>query len=259
MTFNNATTPDSVNDQQQPLRAIVGIGASAGGLEALQQLFDKLPPDTDLAFVVVQHLSPDFKSLMDEILRRHTAMAVHRVTDGMKVEANSVYFIPPKMEMIISDGKLLLTEKDYTQALSLPIDHFFRSLAQEACWQSVAIVLSGTGSDGSRGIRDVHAAGGLVIAQDTESAKFDGMPKSAVETDVVDLVLSPAAMAEALFAVRRPSATATQRINARRRTRSKTNPEPVERCSQAGFQSLQTSHGDAAHRTSLATQTHQQR
>lgn len=177
----------------------MGIGASAGGLEALQQLFDKLPPDTDLAFVVVQHLSPDFKSLMDEILRRHTAMAVHRVTDGMKVEANSVYSIPPKMEMIVSDGKLLLTEKDDSQTLSLPIDHFFRSLAQEAGLQSVAIVLSGTGSDGSRGIRDVHAAGGLVIAQDTESAKFDGMPKSAVETDVVDLVLSPAEMAEALL------------------------------------------------------------
>lgn len=197
---------DKIKDQTQLSekksrlpRYIVGIGASAGGLEALQQLFEKLPPDTDLAFVVVQHLSPDFKSLMDEILRRHTAMAVHRVEDGMAVEANSVYFIPPKKEMIVSGGKLLLTEKDQSQGLTLPIDHFFRSLAQEAGQQSIAIVLSGTGSDGSRGIRDVSEAGGLVIAQDADTAGFDGMPKSAVETGMVDLVLSPAMIAETLL------------------------------------------------------------
>lgn len=167
------------------------IGASAGGLEALQQLFEELPPDTELAFVVVQHPSPDFKILMDEILRRHTEMAVYRVEDGITVEANPVYFIPPKKEMIVSGGKLLLTEKDQSQGLTLPIDHVFRSLAQEVGQQSIAIVLSGTGSDGSRGIRDISEAGGLVIAQDTGSASFDSMPKSAVEGGVVDLVLSP--------------------------------------------------------------------
>ncbi|MAT71041.1 MAG: chemotaxis protein CheR [Planctomycetaceae bacterium] len=180
-------------------RFIVGIGASAGGLETLQQLFEHLPPDTGMAFIVVQHLSPDFKSLMDELVRRHTEMAVFRVEDGMVVQRNAVYFIPPKKEMIISDRRLLLTDKDPSQGLTLPIDHFFRSLAQDAARRSIAVVLSGTGSDGSRGIIDVHEAGGLVIAQTTDTARFDGMPKSAVETGVVDFVLSPEEIAGTLL------------------------------------------------------------
>jgi two-component system CheB/CheR fusion protein len=170
---------------------VAGIGASAGGLEALERLFRSMPADSGVAFVVIQHLSPDFKSLMDELLARHTKMPIHRVEDGMKVEPNSIYLIPPKKDMIISGGKLLLTDKDPDQDLSLPIDHFFRSLAQDIGRRSIAVVLSGTGSDGSRGIRDVHEAGGLVIAQNEETAKFDGMPKSARDTGVVDCVLSP--------------------------------------------------------------------
>lgn len=170
---------------------IVGIGASAGGLEALEQFFNAMPPESGMAFVVVQHLSPDFKSLMDELLSHRTNMVIHRVEDGMQVEANAIYLIPPKKEMIISGGRLLLTDKDPTQALTLPIDHFFRSLAQDAGRDAIAIVLSGTGSDGSRGVRDVHEAGGLVVVQSLESAKFDGMPKSAVDTGVADLVLRP--------------------------------------------------------------------
>ena len=111
---------------------IVGIGASAGGLEALEQIFQAMPADIGMAFVIVQHLSPDFKSLMDELLARYTRMAIYRVENGMEVQPNAIYLLPPKREMIISNGKLLLTEKDASQILSLPIDHFFRSLAQDA-------------------------------------------------------------------------------------------------------------------------------
>lgn len=178
---------------------VVGVGASAGGLEALESFFQHMPADAGMAFVVVQHLSPDFKSLMDELLSRRTEIAIHRVADGMDVEPNAIYLIPPKKEMIISGGRLLLTDKDPTTGLSLPIDTFFRSLAQDYGERAVGIVLSGTGSDGSRGIRAIHDAGGLVIAQNEETAKFDGMPRSAVETGIVDLVLPPAAMAKVLL------------------------------------------------------------
>jgi two-component system CheB/CheR fusion protein len=178
---------------------VVGVGASAGGLEALEAFFEQMPADTGLAFVVVQHLSPDFKSLMDELLSRRTEIAIHRVEDGMLVEANAMYLIPPKKEMIISGGRLLLTDKDPATGLSLPIDAFFRSLAQDLGERAIGVVLSGTGSDGSRGIRAIHDAGGLVIVQDEQTARFDGMPRSAVETGIVDLILPPAAMPQALL------------------------------------------------------------
>ena len=144
---------------------VVGIGASAGGLEALEEFFEKMPAKTGMAFVVVQHLSPDFRSLMDELLARRTQIPIRRVEDGMLVEADTVYLLPPKKEMIISGGRLLLTDKDLSQALTLPIDHFFRSLAQDLAEGAIGIVLSGTGSDGSRGIRAIHDAGGLVLVQ----------------------------------------------------------------------------------------------
>ncbi len=174
--------------------SVVGIGASAGGLEALQHFFDNLPATTGMAFVVVQHLSPDFKSLMDELLARHTTLPIHLVENAMLVEAGHIYLIPPKKEMIISGGRLLLSERDRQVELTLPIDVFFRSLAQDCGRHAIAIVLSGTGSDGSRGICDVHDAGGLVIVQDLESAQFDGMPRTAHDTGVADWVLPPQQM-----------------------------------------------------------------
>ncbi len=118
---------------------VVGIGASAGGLEALEALFHRMPTDTGMAFIVVQHLSPDFKSLMSELLSRHTEMPIYRVRDGMKVEANAVYLIPPKKEMLISGGVFLLTDKDPQQSLALPIDVFFRSMAQDVKDRAVGI------------------------------------------------------------------------------------------------------------------------
>ena len=170
---------------------IVGIGASAGGLEALETMFDQMPGGCGMAFVIVQHLSPDFKSLMVELLERHTSMAVHRVTDNMSVERDSLYLIPPRQDMIIKDGKLLLTERKKSKELSLPIDLFFNSLAEEKGAKSVGIVLSGTGSDGSRGVKKIHDAGGVVIVQKPESARFDGMPRSAIDSGHSDLLADP--------------------------------------------------------------------
>jgi two-component system CheB/CheR fusion protein len=178
---------------------VVGIGASAGGLEALERLFEAMPLDTGMAFVVVQHLSPDFKSLTDDILARRTRIPIRVVENGMWVHPNTIYLMPPKKDMIVSGGRLLLSDKDPAQMITLPIDHFFRSLAHDRGEKAIGVILSGTGSDGSRGVREIHEAGGLVIAQNPESAKFDGMPRSAIDTGAVDLVLTPEEMPEALL------------------------------------------------------------
>ncbi|HEY5935442.1 MAG TPA: chemotaxis protein CheB, partial [Kofleriaceae bacterium] len=183
--------------RERPGGRIVGIGASAGGLESLELLFDALPPDTGMAFVVIQHLSPDFRSLMDELIRRHSEMPVVIAEDGMAVQPNHIYLMPPRKEMIIRDRHLVLTDKE-AHTFSLPIDRFFRSLAQDVGELSVAIVLSGSGSDGSRGVVDVKRAGGLVLAETAASAKFDGMPLSAAATGVVDQAHPPRDLARVL-------------------------------------------------------------
>lgn len=158
-----------------------------------------MPEDSGMAFVVIQHLSPDFKSMMDELLARRTKIPVRQVEDGMRVEPNHIYLIPAKKEMIISGGALLLSDKSASQELTLPIDVFFRSLAQDVGDHAIGIVLSGAGSDGARGIRDIHAAGGVVLCQDERTAAFDGMPRSARDTGVVDHVLSPGEMPNVLI------------------------------------------------------------
>ena len=173
---------------------VVGIGASAGGLEAIERFFDNVPLNCGLSFVLVQHLSPDFKSLMDELLARHTKIAIHRVQHGMPIERDAIYLIPPKTNMMLSDGRLWLSDQEPKLGPNLPIDIFLRSLAQSAGNRAIAVILSGTGSDGSRGVREVHEKGGLVVAQDPDTAGFDGMPKAAIGTGVVDLVLAPEAM-----------------------------------------------------------------
>lgn len=173
----------------------VGIGASAGGLEALRDFFDHMSADSDAGFIVVQHLSLDFESLMDELLARNTSMSVENVVHGVEVLANTIYLIPPGKNITLVDGCLYLSEQRRQGGVNLPIDHFFRSLATDAKHRAVGIVLSGTGSDGSRGIKSIREAGGLILVQDRKSARFDGMPFNAEKTGTADFVLPPEELA----------------------------------------------------------------
>lgn len=177
----------------------VAIGASAGGLEAIETFFKHMPANSGLAFVVIQHLSPDYRSMMVELLAKHTPMRVIRAEHDMRVEANQVYLIPPKTNLTILKGKLQLTEQERHRGINLPIDIFFNSLALDQGAASIAVILSGTGSDGSRGIRGIKNANGLVLVQDDVSAKFDGMPRSAIATGLADVVQNPAEMPEQIL------------------------------------------------------------
>ena len=183
-----------------PPRHYVAIGASAGGLEAIESFFTHMPFTSGLAFIVIQHLSPDYKSLMVELLSKKTAMPVQRAEDGMAVLPDHVYLIPPKKNLRIFHGKLLLSEQDHARGINLPIDVFMRSLAEDQGEKAIGIVLSGTGSDGMRGVRTIKESGGMVMVQDEESAKFDGMPKAAQSTGLVDFVLPPDQMPTQLLA-----------------------------------------------------------
>ena len=168
---------------------IVGIGASAGGLEALEGFFPNVPPDCHIAFVVVQHLDPKQKSIMGALLRKYTPMKILEVTDGIKIEPNCIYLNPPNRNMNIIGGKLQLFEPAGRHELNLPIDFFFRSLAEDQAEKAIGIVLSGTGSDGTLGLRAIKGAGGMAMVQDESQAKYDGMPRSAIDTGLVDFVL----------------------------------------------------------------------
>jgi two-component system CheB/CheR fusion protein len=177
----------SRDPQTNPARfRVVGIGASAGGLESLEQFFKNLPPNPEMAFVVVQHLSPDFRSVMDELLARHCDLPIQQAEHNIEVAPNRVYLLPPGKEMIIREKRLLLSDKERAHGLTLPIDQFFRSLALDLGPDAVAVVLSGSGSDGSRGIREIKRMGGRVFVENPDSAKFDGMPLSALATGIVD-------------------------------------------------------------------------
>ncbi|MES2703999.1 MAG: chemotaxis protein CheB [Bacteroidota bacterium] len=177
---------------------IIGIGASAGGLEALQELFDNIPGDSGLAFVIIQHLSPDHKSLMGEILSKHTSMQVYEAVEGMEVAQNCVYLIPSKKIMTIREGRLMLEDKVKNGLPNSAIDVFFASLAEDKKDKAIAIILSGTGTDGTKGITAIKEKGGVVIVQDPMTAEFDGMPKSAISTGQADLILPPEMMADEL-------------------------------------------------------------
>lgn len=192
---------ERINDSgetEEPNNLVVGVGASAGGLEVLQQFFNAMPRISGCAFVVVQHLSPDHRSMLPEILGKQTKMPVIQARNEMKVLPNHVYLIPPRNNMILRDGHLHLSEYDTTQ-VNHPIDIFFDSLANEMRERGVAVVLSGTGSDGTRGIKAVKEAGGLVIVQDPTTAKFDGMPRSAIGTGLADFVLAPRQIVEEIL------------------------------------------------------------
>ena len=185
-------------ENKQKTAFIAGIGASAGGLESLEQFFRAMPSDTGLAFVVVQHLSPDHKSLMEELFTRFTPIPVREAKHHERVLPNHIYLLPPGKELEISEGRLEVTDRQQDRHLSFPIDRFLSSLATDCGPRAVAVILSGSGSDGSRGARRVQAQGGLVLVEDPETASFDGMPKAAIETGIVDAVMSAQGLAKAL-------------------------------------------------------------
>ena len=181
---------------------IVGIGASAGGLAAFEAFFSHMPDNTEpgIAFVLVQHLDPDHKSILSELIRRYTRMQVFEITNGIAVQPNCTYIIPPNKDLALLNGALHLLEPSMPRGRRLPIDFFLRSLAQDCGEEGVCIVLSGNGTDGTLGLRAVKENGGMAMVQDPASAEYDGMPKSAISTGLVDYVLAPAAMPERLVA-----------------------------------------------------------
>jgi two-component system, chemotaxis family, CheB/CheR fusion protein len=185
--------PPAASSEPLPM-TIVGVGASAGGLEAFSQLLDALPSNAGMAVILVQHLSPDHPSNLAELLASHTRMPVTQVTDGASVERDRVYVIPPNMQMVIEDSTLRLSPRPMDRSQHTPIDTFFESLARLPDARVIAAVLSGTASDGAHGIREVKTAGGITLAQDPSSAKYDSMARAAIATGSVDLVLDPAAM-----------------------------------------------------------------
>ena len=188
--------------EPQKFFPIVGIGASAGGLAAFEAFFSGMPADTDpgMAFVLVQHLDPTHKSILGELIRRYTRMKVFEVEDGMTVQINCAYTIPPNRNMAFLNGTLQLLEPVEPRGLRMPIDFFFRSLAQDQRERAIAIVLSGTGSDGTLGARSVKGEGGMVMAQSIASCEYDGMPASVIATGLVDYELAPAQMPAQLIA-----------------------------------------------------------
>ena len=188
----------SDSDAAGPFPFVVCLGASAGGLEALEAFFQSLPAPVGVPFVVITHLSPDFKSLMPELLAKHTELPVQAAKDGAELEADNVYIIPAAKNMVLRGRRIDLQSQDRRpgHALNLPIDLFLESMATEFRERSMAVILSGTGSDGSRGVRYVKEAGGVVFAQEPASAKFDGMPRSALVTGLVDKTGTPQWLAE---------------------------------------------------------------
>ena len=193
---------------------IVGVGASAGGLEAFGDLLDGLPRSPGLAIVFVQHLAPHHDSALPTLLAAHTAMPVIQVTSGETIKPNHVYVIPPNTQMALLDGTLQLSPRPGDHTQHTPIDTFFSSLAGFSGGRAIAVVLSGTASDGAAGIRDVKTAGGITIAQAPRSAKYDGMPKAAIATGMVDLVLSPSEIgAELVLIAAHPYARAATPVH----------------------------------------------
>ncbi|MBU7583335.1 MAG: PAS domain-containing protein [Nostoc sp. TH1S01] len=194
----SSTSDQQQQDNQNELFPIVGIGASAGGLEAFTQLLSHLPTDTGMGFVFIQHLSPDQNSLLPEILSQTTEMPVLQAQNGMVVEPNYVYVIPPNAMMTIAEGKLNLSPRQMTHGQVMSVDTFFFSLAKERGSKAMAVVLSGGDADGARGLEAIKAAGGITFAQSEESAQVRSMPNTAVASGQVDFVLTPSAIAQEL-------------------------------------------------------------
>ena len=205
-TIGPSTVPAPQDVEAPPPAAeitfpVVGIGASAGGLAAFEAFFSGMPAAAPgMAFVLVQHLAPDHKSLLADLVKRYTRLQVFEVEDGMVVQPNCAYIIPPNHDLALLHGALQLLEPAAPRGRRLPIDSFFRSLAQDQRERAICVVLSGTGSDGTQGVQAVKGEGGLALAQTPETTEYDGMPRSAIATGLVDYVLPPAEMPARLIA-----------------------------------------------------------
>lgn len=203
-TKKNLKQPVSVKEKyasrtkDNPL-IMVGMGASAGGLESFKEFFSAAPDTMNMAFIIVQHLDPTHESLMVQLLKKHTKMQVEEVEDNTLVESNHVYVIPPNKDMAVFNSILYIMEPSHARGFRKPIDFFFKSLAEDQREKAVGIIFSGTGSEGTLGLKDIKGHGGLSIVQDPESAKYDGMPRSAVNAGAEDYILPIHQMPEALL------------------------------------------------------------
>ena len=168
---------------------VVGIGASAGGLEALEGFFASMPPQSNLAIIIIQHLAPNYKSIMGSLLKKYTRMKIFEVKDGMKIEPNSIYLNPPDKDVAVMNRTFQLIEPLKSHAVRLPIDYFFRSLSEDQGEKAICIVLSGTGTDGTLGLKAIKGEGGMAMVQEEGQAKYNSMPRSAINTGLVDYVL----------------------------------------------------------------------
>ena len=181
---------------------LVAIGASAGGLDAFEHFFKHLSSNCNLSFILITHLDPTHESSLDELISRYTDLEVKIAEDGKKVTPNTIFILPPNRTMSISEGVLFLKEPSEPRGQRLPIDHFFRSLASDQKENAIGIIFSGTGSDGTLGLREIKGVGGLAIVQDPESAKYEGMPRSAIQNVRVDIIATPAEIANMLLKFR---------------------------------------------------------
>ncbi len=199
ITREHLTKPDSpMAPETRTDTTIVAIGASAGGIEAVKELMTYLLADTGMAFVLVQHLDPTHHSILTELLARKTAMPVAEVSDGMTVQPNHVYVIPPNATMSISGQTLQLSPREESRGTHTSVDHFMRALAEQKGNRAIGVILSGSGTAGTLGMAEIQGHGGVTFAQDEATAKYDGMPRSAVVAGCVDYVLSPKGIAEDL-------------------------------------------------------------
>jgi two-component system CheB/CheR fusion protein len=214
------TTDDTPAQASGKLFPIVGIGASAGGLEAFEKFFTNMPSDSGIAFILVQHLDPTHEIMLVDIIQRYTHMQVMQVTSGMAVQSNCVHIIPPNRDMALRDGKLNLSQPEMARGLRLPIDFFFRSLAAELHERAICIILSGTGTDGTLGLRAIKGEGGMAMVQAPPSSRYDGMPQNAIATGMVDYTLAPEDMPQQLLQYVRQEFTGDQRKAEPRRVKS---------------------------------------
>jgi two-component system CheB/CheR fusion protein len=205
------TAAASPNDQPAAVPfLIVGVGGSAGSLEAFREILQKVPAERGITFLFVQHLQAAHKSLLPEVLSKATSLKVAEARDGAPLEVNHLYIIPPDADMAVKGGRLALTPRVTHRTAHMPIDHLFRSLAEDQKGRAVGVVLSGGGTDGTLGLKAIKSEGGITFAQDEKSARHDSMPRSAITDGWVDYVLPPADLAEQLVRLVRHPYTAEE-------------------------------------------------